>query len=115
MIEHAILEVACERKAFSLKNLVNKNEHKSGVYCALVGQYEITVDEFPFIPLRNFDMAMAKPHLQQPHHDDLTPQLSLTSPMQSTGPSPAAALMGHPAPHPQFIHAPHPSIVLASP
>jgi len=53
MIEHAIIEVGSERKAYSLRSLINNKGPQSGVYCELVNQYQITVDEFPFIPIRS--------------------------------------------------------------
>lgn len=53
MIEHSIIEVACERKAFSLRNLINNKGHQSGVFCELSSPLQITVDDFPFAPMRS--------------------------------------------------------------
>jgi len=53
MIEHSIIEVACERKAFSLRNLINNKGHQSGVYCELSSPLQISVDDFAFTPMRS--------------------------------------------------------------
>ena len=53
MIEHAILEVACERKAYNLRNLINNKGQQTQVCCVLANQFQITVDDFQFILLRN--------------------------------------------------------------
>lgn len=53
MIEHSIIEVACERKAFSLRNLINNKGPQSGVFCELSTPFQITVDDFAFVPMRS--------------------------------------------------------------
>ena len=69
MLEHAIIEVACERKAHSLRNLAHNGGHKALLYT------DLTVDDFPFMPIRSMT-SLATPPLQ--HQPTMISDISLT-------------------------------------
>ena len=53
MVEHAVIEVATERKARALaKNFTGKRE-LTGSFCMVVNQFSVTIDEKLFVTMRN--------------------------------------------------------------
>ena len=53
MIEHAVIEVATEKKGHALKHLVTGRGPLAGAFCDVVNQFQVLVDDRPFMILTN--------------------------------------------------------------
>ena len=52
MIEHAVIEVGTEKKAYALKHLASRGQ-LAGAFCDIVHHFQVTVDDQEFFPVRN--------------------------------------------------------------
>ena len=53
MVEHAVIEVATERKAHALRQNFTGKREPTGIFCDVVNQFSVTVDDRLFVTLRN--------------------------------------------------------------